>query len=934
MSDPKSKNRTEQDLSTVILPHRSFKAWPTHEQGGRALYLPLGEALTREWEGHAHFAAYHVPTVLRRLDKQAIHHISSGVTMHLAIYDIDCPAVHRATGGDGKSPASDEWWQEQLARFQQLPPGFFAYRTRGGARLIWRRSPVIILREDKDADAWAGLYVRECTTLAAAHGIVPDPKCRPWGNLFMLPHATREGNAAPERYETFGDPSVPGAFDLPYEPGYAETARELARDQKSWREALQYLGAKPARQTAEQIRERAKAGPAPEGSRHSQVNGASLSVARQGGSRDQRLEAARSVNASLEKPIPDKDIVRYVDWTVSRFPTKAGGPRLVQTPDVAYKKMLASIENASHHFDITAIAAPTALGKTEAFIHVCIERANSGKETIVAVPRVQLMFEFRARLERAMKARGVTHSIDFHRSLGTVQAADGTYECKKKDFIAPLSAAGLYTARTLCQPKGLPNCEFYNGCKARELTALEQETGTIIITTHASLLGVANQYKKARILIDEMPPCFEAFTLKQDILYKDLFDLFTPAYTNASLAFFNALYEKWKTGTTDILTFEDVVSAQVKAFILACRSDEADSTLAPLLTDRARAYLASGRPDILERVQHVVAFMRHAEEITRLGLKAWFGFDYHREVPEVSLSRPSHFLTKIREMGRHVTVVSADAGDLALLERVGMKIEMVDIQAQPIVEHDFTWIHTQNALQSNRLFPKGIIDEEALLRCLRALAKQSKTWAGKGHKTGLFVCSKKLETYLREVTRDDATLDTKQRMQVAAVWSQLPIKYEMAHFPLSGLDCYKHLDVCFIMGDYIVPPLQSELLGMHVQQTTSEHINRVACENHRQALGRLRELRSERVKGLCIMGAHCPPERLAGATMETFKATTTPKFDPATAQLLRDYINSQKMTQDEAANYFDVSQSLISKWLSCAIEVPADVVVVCTRAPK
>ena len=232
----------EPSLLLPVLADKHAKGWPEHEIGRPAVYLPASEAFTRRWSTDAHVAAYSVPARPRRLARaEALAALAGegGIPMVLAVFDLDAPD-HQAT---------EDWFAEQWPRVdavQLLHPGLFAYRTRGGYRLVWRLAVPYVLRSAQDAAEWRRLYQRWCCYLARAAGLVADPSCADWTRLYRLPHATREGGGAPEELPAWGDPGELGAFDVDPQPeelaGDVEVARELAATWKLWAPVAKALG--------------------------------------------------------------------------------------------------------------------------------------------------------------------------------------------------------------------------------------------------------------------------------------------------------------------------------------------------------------------------------------------------------------------------------------------------------------------------------------------------------------------------------------------------------------------------------------------------------------------------------------------------------------------------------------------------------------------
>lgn len=217
-----------------VLTDKHSKGWPEHEVGRPAVYMPLEEALERRWSSDAHFAAYSAAAQPRRLARpEALQAMAErgGIPMVLAVFDLDAPD-HQAT---------EAWVVGQeggLEAARRAHPGLFAYRTRGGYRLVWRLGTPMVLRSNDCAARWRHRYHRWCCYLARAFGLVADPSCADWTRLYRLPHATRTEGGTPEEHPSWGDPRGVGAFDVDLEAVDLEAdvalADELARGWRLW----------------------------------------------------------------------------------------------------------------------------------------------------------------------------------------------------------------------------------------------------------------------------------------------------------------------------------------------------------------------------------------------------------------------------------------------------------------------------------------------------------------------------------------------------------------------------------------------------------------------------------------------------------------------------------------------------------------------------
>lgn len=190
---------------------KHLRAWPKHEDGGRASYQPAAAALRARYATDAHTAAYSVERISRRLDAGAPGYLVDGerlvVRVAFLFVDVD-GAGHRA------DPA---WRAREVAKEAAVLaaiPGGFSYQTRGGYRLVWRLSSPFAIAGRGDANGWKLTYWRTLLMLSRRFGIVGDPVCADWTRLFRLPHATRDPGGAPEDLPTGGDPELLEGLEL------------------------------------------------------------------------------------------------------------------------------------------------------------------------------------------------------------------------------------------------------------------------------------------------------------------------------------------------------------------------------------------------------------------------------------------------------------------------------------------------------------------------------------------------------------------------------------------------------------------------------------------------------------------------------------------------------------------------------------------------
>lgn len=226
-------------LLLPVLQDAHTPGWPKSEHAPEIGYVEIAEAFTQTWPTDAHFAAYSVPGVRRRLTLDALDRLSAGWPMVLLVVDVDGPG-HRRT---------PEWWSAEQSKIDAVlavHPGGFMYATRGGYRLVWRLPALVTLRTVDDKEAWRQRYRRELLYLARVFNIQGDPACADITRLYRLPRATRDPGGAPEDHPRRGSPSNLGAWG--HQPCMDEltndiaTARTLASvDAKAWGPVLRSL---------------------------------------------------------------------------------------------------------------------------------------------------------------------------------------------------------------------------------------------------------------------------------------------------------------------------------------------------------------------------------------------------------------------------------------------------------------------------------------------------------------------------------------------------------------------------------------------------------------------------------------------------------------------------------------------------------------------
>ena len=187
--------------------HRDALAHPAHDVKRKqdvAIYAPLSGVLSEEWSFDAHYAAYSLPSVERRLATDAA--LDLGPEMVAFVVDVDGPDHQR----------TPEWWaaeQEKVARLAEDHPLPFVYATKGGYRLVYTLRHPVKLASVFDAARWSASYVAWLDLLDAQYGIVGDYHQAPWTALYRAPDVVRAGER--QRHDVVGDESAIGVWSLP-----------------------------------------------------------------------------------------------------------------------------------------------------------------------------------------------------------------------------------------------------------------------------------------------------------------------------------------------------------------------------------------------------------------------------------------------------------------------------------------------------------------------------------------------------------------------------------------------------------------------------------------------------------------------------------------------------------------------------------------------
>jgi hypothetical protein len=170
---------------------------------------PAGAVLADRYSSDAHFVAYAADIPRRHtvaLFKNPAHADKiKAVNLHMELFvaDVDGP----------NHVCTDPWWDGERLKISELlaaHPGGFAYRTRGGYRIVYalpRPSPLRLQSED---DAWTARYLSWVKYLARRFAIVADEACADWTHFYRAPFVVRDG--VRQELATIGDPYALGTW--------------------------------------------------------------------------------------------------------------------------------------------------------------------------------------------------------------------------------------------------------------------------------------------------------------------------------------------------------------------------------------------------------------------------------------------------------------------------------------------------------------------------------------------------------------------------------------------------------------------------------------------------------------------------------------------------------------------------------------------------
>lgn len=186
------------DLYSPLVPQQQTPGFP---KKSRVLRLGILAALLREEYTHdAHFVQYVVPEDMPYRVNGDVFKAHPGVSfaMHYIVFDFDFPEKKTAT-----ADALDLWWAETKPKLQAL--GTLFWRTKGGARCVFRLPEGTFIGSTDDANLWKKTYLARVVYLEREFGLVADEACCDWNRLQRVPWGRREGEESTVRREVCGE---------------------------------------------------------------------------------------------------------------------------------------------------------------------------------------------------------------------------------------------------------------------------------------------------------------------------------------------------------------------------------------------------------------------------------------------------------------------------------------------------------------------------------------------------------------------------------------------------------------------------------------------------------------------------------------------------------------------------------------------------------
>ena len=192
-----AQNEKTMKLLSPLVPKQQIPGYPKKSRVLRL--LELVDLLAQEYAYDAHFTQYLVPEDLPYRINGDVFKTIEGVSfaMGYIVFDFDFPAKKTAEVG-----AIDAWWQETKPRLLQL--GTMFWRTKGGARCVYRLPEGTLIASTDDATHWKKSYLARVIYLEREFGLMADEACCDWNRLQRAPWGRRDGETTTVRREVVG----------------------------------------------------------------------------------------------------------------------------------------------------------------------------------------------------------------------------------------------------------------------------------------------------------------------------------------------------------------------------------------------------------------------------------------------------------------------------------------------------------------------------------------------------------------------------------------------------------------------------------------------------------------------------------------------------------------------------------------------------------
>lgn len=847
----------------------------------------LVAAITEEYDYDAYLLMYQVDGADRhpRFNHGAIPWIESeGIPLQVYFLCID---------GDTpkKVPVTPEWYHDQLARIRRVYPRCGVFATRHGFRIV---QPLVAPIHPDVAEGCLARVMRDLESV----GVVPDKQCSDWTRFSGLANTRRRSLGEREvwhspsidleamepvevepmfigRARSKGAARPPINFtnkipdrwvDLIVPAARAISSGSYKQDRKLHDLFLCLSGALlnvhcPADIVPALVAMVAReAGADP--SHHIQ---SAYATVRKWGNRD-RFRGLRRLQVEFPAVVEaasqlfgSADQLREEEIAAERSVARAEVP-VLPAAEVS-RRMREIVRKAPMH--VSLLAAQPGQGKTEAFIAVAVERAQSGarskssQQTGITVPTNELAVEVTNRL-RAM-------GIPVCRVFSPVSLLDPVSRrpvCRFATHAKLLARGHLSIPWELCDGRKKNPCPHRSGCAA--VGGMDEDPGALVtVGTHASLSRVADSIGAHGLLCIDEPPwelVSQRITLHDLEVTERLLGRFVKNYARAmrpalraALAFLAEaeVDHDYELAKSLALPIDPLVEADAIAAVggqagpvayaqAAVSSDHARHRgpplklgVVPMAASGVLMEDGSALADLVGTACRVLGSL-HSALTENPGAKVYVSMSRTEDNTTRALTILTPNKQLIDALLSERPVILADASihlHAAILKKI------LDY-APPL--HEFaspdgaviSRLHVQTRATTNRALTlaDGKPDPRAICHALKIAADLHVA----GRRT-LVVAYKWLEAYL--LTAEDSS--------IIGELARFEPPVNFAHFgAIRGIDAYKSHDVCVTLGDPRpnIGVTQREAYYLAEGETPEERNAAVARAELQQAHGRLRPI--------------------------------------------------------------------------------------------